>query len=51
MPIDNRYDPEKPIQNAIGMLYSLIIQFPQLDDYLRPVLEELKKTEEKRIIQ
>lgn len=46
----NRYDPEKPVENAIGMLTSLIIQFPDLDDYLRPILEELKKTEPRKLI-
>ena len=29
-------------QRAIGMLYSLIIRFPDLDDMLRPVIRELE---------
>jgi len=47
----NKYDPDTPIQNAIGMLYSIIIRYPDFDDMLRPIVEELRKTEEKRIVQ
>jgi hypothetical protein len=37
-----------PLQAAIGMLYSLIVQFPDLDPMLRPVILELEKIESPR---
>ena len=38
--------PSRPpnIEAAIGMLYSLIIRFPDLDDMLRPIVQELEKS-------
>lgn len=30
------------VQKSIGMLYSLIIRFPDLDEMLRPVIRELE---------
>lgn len=39
------------IENARGMLYSLIVQFPDLDPMLRPVILELEKIEPRRVIE
>lgn len=38
------------MDKAIGMLYSLIIRFPDLDEMLRPIILELEK-EKKPLIQ
>lgn len=34
----------KNVEAALGMLYSLIIRFPDLDDMLRPIVLELEKS-------
>lgn len=39
------------IENARGMLYSLIVQFPDLDPMLRPVILELEKIEYTRTVE
>lgn len=38
------------VEKAIGMLYSLVIRFPDLDQMLRPVILELEKTKGKALI-
>lgn len=35
---------QENVKIAIGMLYSLIIRFPDLDDMLRPIVQELEKS-------
>ena len=36
--------PPENVKRAVGMLYSLIIRFPDLDDMLRPIVQELEKS-------
>lgn len=38
------------MDKAIGMLYSLIIRYPDLDEMLRPIILELEK-EKKALIE